>query len=79
MLIELELPLSYFSSKISKFYASIDSEHKFHNAGIKNWESPNWEPAVLIIDLEPADLEYPWLETHSSNNKCGSFKILYAQ
>ena len=79
MSIELELPLSDFSSKISKFYASIDSEHKFHNAGTKNWESLNWESAVLIIDLEPAVWEYPWLETHSSNNKCGSFKILYTQ
>ena len=35
--IELGPPVSESSTKISKFHAPTDSEHKFHKARIKNW------------------------------------------
>ena len=34
--IELGLPVSESSTKISKFYAPIDSKHKFYKVGIEN-------------------------------------------
>ena len=35
--IELGPPVSESSTKISKFHAPTDSEHKFHKARIENW------------------------------------------
>ena len=35
--IELGLLVSESSTKISKFHAPTDSEHKFHKARIENW------------------------------------------
>ena len=35
--IELGLPVSESSTKISKFHAPTDSEHKFHKARIESW------------------------------------------
>ena len=34
--IELVLPVSYSSTRISKLYVPIDSEHKFHKTGIRS-------------------------------------------
>ena len=52
-------PVLQSSSEISKFYASTDSEHNVHKAGIKNklligleLVPPNWEPAVIATDWE---------------------------
>ena len=36
MVIELVPPVSESSTKISKFYAPTDSEHKFNKMGIEN-------------------------------------------
>ena len=36
MVIELGPPVSESSTRISKFYAPTDSEHKFRKAGIEN-------------------------------------------
>ena len=37
MAIELGLPVWKASTRISKFYAHTDSEHKFNKTGIENW------------------------------------------
>ena len=36
MVTELRLPVLESSTKISKFFAITNSEHKFHNAGIED-------------------------------------------
>ena len=46
MKIELELSMSEFSTRISKVYAPIDSEHRFHKKRIENW-------LPIGIDLGP--------------------------
>ena len=53
--IELGLPVSESSTKISKFYDLEYSEHKFHKTRIENW---------LFIGFK---LQSPWLETYSHN------------
>ena len=37
MAIELGLPVWKTSTRILKFYAPTDSEHKFNKTGIENW------------------------------------------
>ena len=39
--IELGPPVSESPTKISKFHAPTDSEHKFYKARIKNWQPMN--------------------------------------
>ena len=60
--IELGPPVSEFSTKISKFHAPTDSEHKFHTARIENWSpmnsswgSPDRESANITTDWETAE------------------------
>ena len=55
--IELGLPVSESSTKISKFYAPTDSEHKFHKAGIESERSieldlrfPQFGNLILLIN-----------------------------
>ena len=57
--VELRPPMSESSTKISKFYAHSDSEHKFHKARIEIW---------LPIGFK---LRYPWLVTCSYNHRLG--------
>ena len=40
--IELGPPVSESSTKISKFHAPTDSEHKFHKARIENSYNSSW-------------------------------------
>ena len=68
-------------NKISKLYASTDSEHKFDRGGIENllpigFKPIGWQSVVIITDYEPAARESPRLRTCSSNNNRGSLKIL---
>ena len=37
IVIELGLPVSEFSTRISKLYAPLGSKHKLHKTKIKNW------------------------------------------
>ena len=56
MVTELGSPVSESSTRISKFYDPIDSEHKFHKTRIKY---------CLFIGFE---LGSPWLGTYSHNH-----------
>ena len=53
--IELGLPLSESSTRISDFYYPTDSEHKFHKTRIIYWLSIGFE------------LEFPWKRTYNHN------------
>ena len=53
--IELGPIVSESSTKISKFHAPTDSEHKFHKARIENW------PPIAF------KLGFPWLRIHRHN------------
>ena len=55
MVIELWLPLSESSIRISKFDAPTDPEHKFNKTEIENWQPIGF------------NLESSWLETRSHN------------
>ena len=54
MVTELGLPVTEFSTRISKFYIPTDSENKFNKMEIDNWlptdliwHRLDWEPAVI--------------------------------
>ena len=57
MVIELGLPMLESSTKIWKFHALTDSEHKFYKVRIKNW---------LPIEFE---LGSTWLGTHTQYHR----------
>ena len=56
MVIELGLPVSECSTRISKFCAPTNSEHKFNKTKIGNW-------LIMGFNLGPS-----WLGTHSHNH-----------
>ena len=58
--IELGPPASESSTKISKFHAPTNSEHKFHKARIENW---------LPIEFKPGS---PWLRIRTHNHQLGT-------
>ena len=49
MVIELGPPMSVSSTKISKFHALTDSEHKFHKVKIKNWLPIGFQVGVPLL------------------------------
>ena len=53
MVNELRPPVLESSTRISKFYAPTDSEHKFNKTEMENWLpiGYNWEPTVITTTL----------------------------
>ena len=58
--IELRPPVSESSTKILKFHAPADSEHKFHKARIENWPPIEFK------------LGFPWLRIRRHNHQLGT-------
>ena len=84
MVIEFGRPMPESSTKISKFHALTNSQHKFHKARIENWLPIRFELGSpwLIIDSHNHRLGNCWvgvppLRTRSSTNNGGNLKKIY--